>query len=77
MEMPGEGEERKREEKGRRWKTGRGGGRRERGREWKTTPRTTAPLESTPTFSRDSVGAFGWLFPVKVRGRSNLFAAPG
>jgi len=27
------------------------------------------PLESTPTFSRDSVGAFGWLFLEKSSGK--------
>lgn len=46
-------------------------------RNWRTTPRTTAPLESTPTFSRDSIGAFGWLSLVKVRERKQFIRRLG
>jgi len=37
----------------------------------RTTPRfsLSPPLESTPAFSRDSVGAFGWLFLEKSSGK--------
>lgn len=67
-----------------RWKrtregrVGRGGRKRgsERERKQRTTPRTTAPLESTPTFSRDSIGAFGWLSSVKVRGTKQFIRRP-
>lgn len=34
------------------------------------------PLESTPTFSHNSVGAFGWLFLKKNSGEEAIYPSP-